>query len=77
MGRVDNATMTCHRSVSDDGPEASKEQDHFMVLSYWFPVTGFQLLVPIFWFPVTGFQLLAPYVFALGNKSGSFCEAVN
>ena len=24
-----------------------------------------------------GFQLLAPYVFALGNKSGSFCEAVN
>ena len=43
--------------------EASKEQDHFMDLSYWFPVTGF--------------QLLAPYVFALGNKSGSFCEAVN
>ena len=38
---------------------------------------GFHLLVSSYWFPFAGFQLLAPYVFALGNKSGSFCEAVN
>ena len=31
-----------------------------------------QLVVSISWFPVTD-----PICFALGNKSGSFCEAVN
>ena len=52
-----------------------------MVLSYWFPFAGSHLLVPICWFPFAGSHLLVPVAdsicFALGNKSGSFCEAVN
>ena len=44
-GKSCYATMTCHRSISDDGPEGSKEQEQMMVSRSWFSERGFQSVV--------------------------------